>query len=60
EGFAEGERKKEAPMGAKDPGKESKKDNPIANFCWPLSGKEKEECIQSYEDAPEKEGKRRE
>ena len=38
-------------MEPKDPGgKESGKNNPIENFCWPLSGKEKEECIQSYQD----------
>lgn len=36
-------------------GKESGKSNPIKNFCWPLSGEEKEECIQSYEDVFEEE-----
>lgn len=31
-------------MEVKDPvGKESGKNNPIKNFCWPLSGKEKEQ-----------------
>ncbi len=24
--------------------------NPIKNFCWPLSGREEEECIRNYED----------
>lgn len=42
-------------MEAKAPEKESGKNNPIKNFCWPLSGKEKEECIQSYEDVFEEE-----
>jgi hypothetical protein len=43
-------------MEPKDPGgKESGKNNPIENFCWPLSGKEKEECIQSYQDLFEEE-----
>lgn len=45
-------------MEVKDPvAKNSKKNNPMNNFCWPLSDKEKEECIQSYEDVFE-EGKR--
>lgn len=42
-------------MEAKDLGKESGKNNSIKNFCWPLSGNEKEECIQSYEDVFEEE-----
>jgi hypothetical protein len=29
--------------------------NPIRNFCWPLSNREKEECIQGYEDVFEEE-----
>jgi len=44
-------------MKIKDPlGKEPGKDNPIRNFCWPLSGKEKEDCIQNYEGMFEEEG----
>ena len=35
--------------------KEPGKNNPIKNFCWPLKGKEKEECVQSYEDVFEEE-----
>ncbi len=43
-------------MEPKGPGeKESGKNNPIKNFCWPLSGEEKEECIQSYEGVFEEE-----
>jgi len=43
-------------MESKDPGgKEPAKNSPIKNFCWPLKGKEKEECIQSYEDIFEEE-----
>jgi hypothetical protein len=43
-------------METKDPGgKDPGKNNPIKNFCWPLSGKEKEECIQSYQDLFEEE-----
>ncbi len=43
-------------MEAKGPGgNEPRKNNPIKNFCWPLSGEEKEECIQSYEDVFEEE-----
>lgn len=34
---------------------EIKKDNPIKNFCWPLRGEDKEECVQGYEDAFEEE-----
>ena len=40
--------------------KEPGKNNPIKNFCWPLSGKEKEECIQGYEDVFEEEDKEKE
>ena len=38
--------------------KEPGKNNPIKNFCWPLKGKEKEECVQSYEDVFEEEEER--
>ena len=31
-------------------GKVEEKNNSIKNFCWPLDGKENEECIQNYED----------
>ena len=41
-------------------GKELGKKNPIRNFCWPLSGKEKEECIQGYEDVFEEEDREKE
>ncbi len=34
-----------------------KKDNPIRNFCWPLRGKDREECIQGYEGAFEEKEK---
>ncbi len=48
-------------MEVKNPvGKEPGKNNPIKNFCWPLSGKEKEECIQSYEDIFEEEDREKE
>lgn len=48
-------------MEVKDPlGKEPRKNNPIKNFCWPLSGKEKEECIQGYEGVFEEEDKENE
>jgi hypothetical protein len=48
-------------MEVKNPlGKEPGKSNPIKNFCWPLNGKEKEECIQSYEDLFEEEDKEKE
>ncbi len=38
-------------MEAKGPKtKEPGENNPIKNFCWPLSGREEEECIRNYED----------
>jgi len=37
-------------------GKEEGKNNPIKNFCWPLSGKEQEDCIRNYEGLFSEEG----
>lgn len=52
---------KEAKMEAKETiRKEPRKNNPIKNFCWPLKGKEKEECVQGYEDVFEEDDRKKE